>query len=279
MMASMFVGGTLYPMPGFRRRPILDLIARERITYFGGVPYMVASLAETPVRGRLDLSSLRVAFSSSAPLLVDDNRRFAEKYGVFVRQLYGSTETGTISVNLHSDPESKAPTVGTPLAGVRFETLDDDGKAVPAGEEGEVAISSPWAIRAYDGNPEANRESFRDDFYLSGDLGRIDDDGCLTLTGRKKFLINRAGYKINPLEVEQAIQSHPKVKEVVVLGAPSRYGDEVVRCVLVAGEPCTEDEIVEHCRHRIADFKVPSRIEFRDELPKSSTGKVLRSKL
>ena len=165
------------------------------------------------------------------------------------------------------------------LLSALFFDMDDDGKAVPVGEEGEVAISSPWAIRAYDGNPEANRESFRDDFYLSGDLGRIDDDGCLTLTGRKKFLINRAGYKINPLEVEQAIQSHPKVKEVVVLGAPSRYGDEVVRCVLVAGEPCTEDEIVEHCRHRIADFKVPSRIEFRDELPKSSTGKILRSKL
>ena len=279
MMASMFVGGTLFPMPEFRRRPILDLITRERITYFGGVPYMYASLAETPIRGHVDLSSLRVAFSSSAPLLVDDNRRFADKYGLFVRQLYGSTETGTISVNLHPDAESKAATVGTPLAGVRFETRGDDGKAVPAGEEGEVAIASPTAIRAYDGTPEANRESFRDGFYLSGDLGRIDEDGYLTLTGRKKFLINRAGYKINPAEVEQLIQSHPKVKEVVVLGAPSRYGDEVVRCVLVAEETCTEEEIVEHCRHRIADFKVPSRIEFRDELPKSPTGKVLRSKL
>ncbi len=98
-------------------------------------------------------------------------------------------------------------------------------------------------------------------------------------SGRKKFLINRGGYKVNPLEVEHAIQSHPKIKEVVVLGTPSRFGDEAVRCVAVTHEPCTEDEIVEHCRERIADFKIPSRIEFRDELPKSQTGKILRHEL
>ena len=90
---------------------------------------------------------------------------------------------------------------------MRFETRGDDGRAVPVGEEGEVAIASPTAIRAYDGNPEANRESFRDGFYLSGDLGRIDEDGYLTLTGRKKFLINRAGYKINPVEIEELIRN------------------------------------------------------------------------
>jgi long-chain acyl-CoA synthetase len=107
----------------------------------------------------------------------------------------------------------------------------------------------------------------------------LDADGALTLTGRKKFLINRGGFKVNPLEVEDAIRSHPKVREVVVLAAPSPHGDDLVRCVIVPDGDCTPDEIVQHCAPRIADFKIPTRIEFREELPKSETGKILRSKL
>jgi long-chain acyl-CoA synthetase len=150
---------------------------------------------------------------------------------------------------------------------------------MPPGMEGEVVIASPGAIRAYGGNPEASAASFRDGFYLSGDLGRKDADGHLRLTGRKQFLINRGGFKVNPLEVEEAIRAHPKVREVAVVGAPGSHGDDVVRCVVVTSEPCTPEEIVRHCEARIADYKIPSRIEFRDELPKSETGKVLRQRL
>ena len=279
MMTSMYVGGRLYPVPAFGRRPVLDLMTRERITYFGAVPYMFAILARSPIRGQVDLSSLRVAFSASAPLLPDDNRLFAEKYGTFVRQLYGSTETGTISVNLQDPADERLESVGLPLEGIRIEIRDEDGQPLPAGQEGEVVITSPHAITAYDGNPEATAASFRDGSYLSGDLGVMDAEGYLTLTGRKKFLINRGGFKVNPNEVEKAILAHPGVTEVVVLGAPSSFGDEVVRSVIVRDGPCTEGEIVEHCRTLIADFKVPSIIEFRDELPKSPTGKILRSEL
>jgi long-chain acyl-CoA synthetase len=279
MLTSMFVGGRLYPVPTFRRRQVLELITRERISYFGGVPHMFVILAETPPRAEFDLGSLRVVFSASAPLLPDDNRAFHARYGSYVRQLYGSSETGTISVNLDSDVASCLESVGRPLDGVRIEILDDEGRGLPAGAEGEVAIASPASIRAYDANPEATRKSFRDGLYLSGDLGRRDEQGRLTLTGRKKFLINRGGFKVNPLEVETAIQSHPKVREVVVLGAPGRHGDDLVRCVIVAGEGCTETEIVEHCAGQIADYKIPSRIEFRQELPKSDAGKTLRGEL
>ena len=168
MMTSMFVGGALYPVPVFARRPVLDLMTRERITYFGAVPYMFAILARSPARGQVDLSGLRVAFSASAPLLPDDNRLFAEKYGSYVRQLYGSTETGTISVNLHDPASERLDSVGLPLSGVRIEIWDEDGRPVPPGEDGEVVIASPHAITAYDGNPEATAASFRDGFYLSG---------------------------------------------------------------------------------------------------------------
>ena len=279
MMTSMFVGGTLHPVREFHRRHVLDRIARERITYFGAVPQMFAILADTPLRGVVDLSSLRTVFSASAPLLASDNRRFRERYGHWVRQLYGSTETGTISVNQSPDVESSLESVGTPLPDVSFRTVDDRGHDVKAGEEGEVAIASPAAIRGYQGNAEATAAAFRAGEYLSGDLGRLAPDGSLTLTGRKKFLINRGGFKVNPLEVEEAIASHPKVREVAVVGAPGPHGDEVVRCVIVPGEPCTAEEIVVHCGGRIADYKIPSRIEFRDSLPRTDTGKLLRHQL
>jgi long-chain acyl-CoA synthetase len=279
MLASMYVGAALYPLPEFKRRVVLDLITRERISYFGGVPSMFAILGDTPLRGSVDLASLRVVFSASAPLRPLDNERFAEKYGVFIRQLYGSTETGTISVNLDSDVETSMATVGAPLEGVAVAVLDESGEPLPPHREGEFAIRSPWAITEYQGNREATEQSFRGGWYHSGDLGFADERGQLTLTGRLKFLINRGGYKINPYEVEEAIQSHPKIADVVVVGSPSRHGDELIRCIAVASAPCTAEEIAEHCRSRIADFKIPSRIEFRDELPKTETGKMLRGKL
>ena len=279
MMTSMFVGGTLHTLPAFDRRRVLELITNERITYFGGVPYMFTLLADSPLRGAVDLTSLRVVFSASAPLLEGDNRRFLSKYGKSVRQLYGSTETGMISVNLGDDPMDKPESVGTAVPGVRIQIIGEDGAPLPAGIEGEVAIASPWAIMAYEGNPSATAEAFIDGAYRSGDLGIIDADGYLTLTGRKKFMINRGGFKVNPLEVEKAILSFPKVREVVVVGQASRFGDDIVRAVVVATENCEPEEIVEHCRARIADYKVPSQIEFRDELPKSQTGKILRHEL
>jgi long-chain acyl-CoA synthetase len=279
MLASMIVGGTLHPLRRFDRRGALALISGERITYFGGVPTMFVLLADTPARGEVDLSSLRIVFSASAPLLPADNRRFLEAYGHTVRQLYGSTETGTISVNLHDDPARCCESVGRPLPGVRLDVVDDRGRSLPTGEEGEVVIASPGAILGYEGNPEANAASFRAGFYLSGDLGRFNPDGCLVLTGRKKFLINRGGFKVNPLEVEEAIQSHPLVTEVAVYGAPGPHGDDLVRCAVVTSGPCTEREILDHCRGRIADFKIPSHIEFRDTLPRTETGKILRQKL
>lgn len=279
MLTSMFVGGTLYPVAAFNRRKVLETISRERITYFGGVPYMFVLLADTPPRDEVDFSSIRTLFSSSAPLLPEDNRRFQERYGLYVRQLYGSSETGTISVNLHERPGSCLESVGPPLEGIRVEILGEDREPVPPGEEGEVAISSPAAITSYEDNAEANAESFRGSFYLSGDLGVKDDQGYLTLTGRKKFLINRGGFKVNPQEVEAAIQSHPRVREVAVVGAPGSHGDELVRCVIVPEGELEKSEILQHCRERIADFKIPSRIEFRDSLPKSETGKLLRGKL
>ena len=278
MLLSMFAKGTLYPLPSFNRREVLRIISQERITYFGAVPYMYITLTVTPLRGAVDLSSIRTAFSSSAPLLPEDNRAFEGKFGFFVRQLYGSTETGTISVNMDQDIEESLESVGQPLDGVRVEIIDDEGTILPHGQLGEVGIASPAAITAYENNPTANAQSFKEGFYLSGDLGFKDDEGRLTLTGRKKFLINRGGYEVNPFETEKAIMGYKKVEEVVVFGVPTRHGDHSIKSLIVVNAPCTEKEIIEHCRSMIADYKVPGTIDFVKSLPKSQTGKILRNK-
>ena len=279
MMSAMAVGASLYPLAQFNRRDVLELITRERITFLGGVPQIYALLSHTPARGEVDLSSLRIAFSSSAPLLPADNRRFFERYGISVRQLYGSTETGTISFNGHSQPQSCPDSVGTPIGGVAVEVLDDAGKPVPHGVEGELAIRSPFAASGYVGNEAATRASFRAGAYLSGDLGTRDAQGHIRITGRKKFIINRGGFKVNPYEVEAALKEHPAVEDAVVYAAPGPQGDDVVCAIVVPPHAATAEELLAHCRARIADYKIPARIECRNSLPRSSAGKVLRSRL
>ena len=279
MLTALLAGASLYAVGRFAPRSVLRLINRERLTYFGGVPPMFALLAGAPPREAVDLSSLRILFSASAPLVPEDNRRFQRAYGLLVRQLYGSTETGTISYDDRVDAEDRLESVGRPLPGVSLAVLGEGGVRLPPGNEGETAVTSPFAAARYEGNAAATRRSFRDGSYLTGDLGRLDPDGYLTLTGRKGLIINRGGYKVNPVEVEEAIRRHPKVTDVAVTGAPGPHGDQIVRCLVVASESCSPEELVLHCRERIADYKIPSRIEFRERLPRTLTGKLLRGRL
>lgn len=278
MMASLRAGASLYPLQ-FDRQAIADLIERARLTVFIAVPFMFITLAQTNFRRKPDFTSLRLCISASAPLPQRFNHEFHDKFGMYVRQLYGSTETGTISVNRAPDPIHSLDSVGTPIKGVRFAVMDDAGKPVERGTVGEVAVASPAAIEGYDGLPEVNLQTFRNGWFLTGDLGKLDADGMLSLEGRIKFLINKGGFKIDPREVEQLLEGHPRVEEVAVVGMPTTYGDEKVKAVIVLRTPCTENEIAEFCRGKIADFKIPSVIEFRDALPKSPTGKIRRPML
>jgi long-chain acyl-CoA synthetase len=278
-MSAMHAGATLYPVDEFRRREVLELISRERISFLGGVPHIYALLAQTPGRGAADLSSLRVAFSSSAPLLAADARRFAERYGVPVRQLYGSTETGTISFNGAPRPQARPESVGTPLEGVWVSVVDERGAPVSPGAEGELVVRSRHAASGYLENEQATRASFHDGAYFTGDLGTMDEQGHIRITGRRTLMINRGGFKVNPYEVEAAIREHPKVDDVVVTAAPAAQGDELVCAIVVSSQGCTAQEILAHCRRLIADYKIPARVEFRDGLPKSAAGKVLRAQL
>ncbi len=261
-----------------KRHRALELIEQERATVFPGVPFNFRLMAEAPAS--VDLSSLRLCFSAGTALPRPSFEAFGERFGVLVRQLYGSTETGMITANMSDDPVATFESVGAPVGEVGVEIVDDDGAVVAAGEVGEVAVASPAMTAGYLGAEEVNREAFRGGRFSTGDLGRLDDDGLLYLAGRKKLLIEVGGYKVDPIEVEDVILEHPNISEAVVVGIASEVeGEELVKAVVVPSAECDEREVVGYCRERLANFKIPQLVEFRDEIPKSPLGKVLRKYL
>jgi long-chain acyl-CoA synthetase len=250
------------------RSRALELLEGEAVTVFPAVPFTFRLLAEAP--GEADLSALRLCFSAGTALPRPTFDAFGLRFGVPIRQLYGSTETGTLTANLDADPTASFASVGKPVGDVRVEIRD----------EGEIAVSSPAMTLGYADMDELNQRVFRDGWYLTGDLGRLDDEGRLFVTGRKKLLIEVAGHKVDPVEVEDVVAAHPKVREAVVVAVSGGSGGEqTVKAVVVAGDGCGEHEVIEFCRARLANFKVPRVVEFRDEIPKSPLGKILRKYL
>jgi long-chain acyl-CoA synthetase len=260
-----------------RRFRALELIEQERATVFPGVPFNFRLMAEAPAGA--DLSSLRLVFSAGTALPRSSFEAFGERFGLLVRQLYGSTEAGFMTVNLDPDPVATFESVGTPAGDVEIRIAEDEDDTLGPGE-GEVLVRSPAMTNGYSEMEELNREAFRDGYFHTGDLGRLDDEGRLYLTGRKKLLIEVGGYKVDPIEVQDVVVAHPKVREAVVVGAEGRVeGEELVKAVVVPNEDVDDRELVEFCRERLANFKVPQIVEFREEIPKSPLGKVLRKYL
>jgi long-chain acyl-CoA synthetase len=261
-----------------KRHRALELIERERCTVFPGVPFHYQLMAEAP--GSADLSSLRLCFSAGTALARESFDAFGEKFGVLVRQLYGSTETGFLAANLDADPVATFASVGRPIGEVDVEILDDEGAPAPTGEVGEVTVASPAMTSGYAELPDVNADAFAGGRFQTGDLGRLDAEGRLTITGRKKLLIEVGGYKVDPIEVQDVVEAHPMVAEAVVLGVPGKApGEEVVKVALVPSADVRERDVVDFCRERLANYKVPQLIELRDEIPKSPLGKVLRKYL
>jgi long-chain acyl-CoA synthetase len=279
MLASMLAGATLVPLPKYERRGVARTIEEHRVNIFIGIPFMFQVLAESRWPWPVDFSSLRHCFSASAPLPREVSVAFHDRYGHYVRQAYGSSETGSVAHNLADDPVESLESVGLPIQGVEVEIFTEDGTPAKSGEEGDVGIRSPAATREYPGLPEATAKAFKDGYFFPGDVGRKDAKGNIYLIGRKSLFINCGGYKVNPYEVEQVLERYSGVRLAVVVGMETPYGDERVRAVVVPDGECSREELISVCRDRLADYKVPSVIEFRDELPTSATGKVLRQEL
>lgn len=262
-----------------KRHRALELIETEKVTIFPGVPFNYRLMAESPTDA--DLSSLRLCFSAGMAMPRETFEAFGQRFGVLVRQLYGSTETGMIAANMSEDPVATFESVGTPVKGIELGIVDDDGEPMPAGETGEVTVAGPMVTEGYGDLPELTAVAFRDGRYFTGDLGRIDENGMLYLEGRKKLLIETGGFKVDPIEVEAVLLAHPEIEQAVVVGLDTDVpGEQRVKAVLVAvGAEPDRRKIVLYCRERLANFKVPQEVEFREEIPKSPLGKILRKYL
>ena len=283
LLAAVRSGATLVlfddPNPFLLQRGrALELLERERATIFPAVPFTFRLLAEAGEDA--DLSSLRLCFSAAAALPRATFDAFHARFGVPVRQLYGTTEAGCVTVNLDADPHATAGSVGRPLEGVELQVVDDAGQPLDPGRVGEILFASTAMTPGYSGLDELNREAFRDGSFVSGDRGRMDEEGRLFITGRRKLLIDVRGDKVDPIEIEDVLAVHPKVEQVVVVGVDSGVeGEQLVKAVVVPAGECGERELIRYCRERLADYKVPQRVEFLDEIPLSAAGKVLRKYL
>ncbi len=278
-ISAVKVGASIYVLGEFNRNKVIDLIEIESISIFPAVPFMLNVLAETLLHKPRDFSSIKLVISAGAPLSKEIFYKFHEKFGIYPRQLYGSTETGVISINISEDIEEKFDSVGLPVRNVEVKILRENGSQTDKNEDGEITIKSPSMTTSYYGLPEETEKAFRNGYYFTGDLGKIDERDYIYIVGRKKLFINVAGNKVDPAEVENLLLTHPKVKEVAVLGIKDIYGSESVKAVIVTKANMEIREVYDYCRGHISDFKIPRIVEFRDDIPKSPTGKVLRQHL
>jgi long-chain acyl-CoA synthetase len=283
MLAAMKSAATLVIMKDpqplmLKRMQLLELIEKEGITVFPGVPF----IAEALVSGSqtADLSSMRLFFVGGSALDRSTLDGFHEKYGIHVRQAYGATETGLACLDFDGAPVPTCDSVGRPVNGVTVKVVDESGRALPPMQEGEIGIKSPAMANGYHAMDELNERVFVDGYFYPGDTGRLDDDGRLFITGRKRRFIEVVGRKVDPAIVENALCKHPLVSEVSVLGVKNRTsGAEQIKAVIVTSSECSEAEIKKFCLQHLANFEVPQIIEFREELPRNQMGKILREKL
>jgi long-chain acyl-CoA synthetase len=235
------------------------------------------------IAGKVDVSSIRSCISGSAPLMRETKERFEELTGGKLVEGYGLSEAPTAT---HCNPlqgENRTGSIGLPFPDVdcRIISLDDGQTVLPPGEIGELAIYSPNVMHGYLNMPTETENTLRDGWLMTGDIARVDEDGYFYIVDRKKELIKPGGYQVWPREVEERLSRHPKVLEAGVAGVPDAYRGETVKAwiVLCPGETVDADELKEWCREELAAFKVPTQIEFRSELPKTTVGKVLRREL
>ena len=278
MNALVRAGGLLVIHPRFVPDAFLDAIAGHRITLFYGVPTMYIlflSLSKT-----LDFASIRLFFSAAAPLPADVERRWLERYGRPITQGYGLTECSPFAAWNH-DVTVRPGSVGTPIENVEMRVVDGEGRPVGDGQLGEILIKGPNVMKGYFGNAEATAQSLRNGWLHSGDVGYRDADGYYFLVDRVKDMINVAGFKVFPREVEEVLFRHEAVREAAVVGVPDPVRGEAVKAfvVLQEGRSVSADALQKLCRDAVAAYKVPERIEFIDALPKNPTGKILKKEL
>lgn len=274
-------GGRVVVMERFQSLPVLEALERAGITWFAGVPTMFAYLLEAMRESPRRLSKFRMGLSGGASLSSEHLRGFQESFGVPVLEVYGLTEsTGLVTGNPVYGIR-KAGSVGIQVSGVTVKLVDDDGREVPTGEVGELVFRGPNATVGYWRLPEATREAIRDGWVFTRDLARADEEGYYFIVGRKDELIICGGYNLYPREIEEVLSRHPAVAEAAVVGIADRDLGQVPKAFVVPKPGCALEprELLDFCGQHLARYKLPRDVEVRVELPKSSTGKILKKAL
>jgi acyl-CoA synthetase (AMP-forming)/AMP-acid ligase II len=278
-LLQLFRGGTVIVTSDTTPSNIFGMIDRYKATWTFMVPTMWAAVMNSEEVNTADLSSLRMIISGGSPLLTHIKEALLKRFpNAGLHEFYGGTEVGLISNLGPEDQRRKVRSVGRPVIGMFVELRDENGEVVPQGEVGEIHIGGATLIREYFNNPEATASARRGNFFTLGDMGRFDEEGYLYIVDRKKDMIISGGENIFPNDIEDVLHKHPAVNMVAVVGAPDpKWGEIVVAAVVLKpGRSATEAELIAHCKTELSNFKVPKKIDFRDQLPLSSFGKILR---
>jgi long-chain acyl-CoA synthetase len=261
---------------------VINTIKKTRPASMPGVPTLLIGLMGHPEvkAGKVDFSCLKFCLSGAIPLMVETKQRFESMTGARVLEAYGMTESTVVLSIGPFNGQWKEGSVGLPLPDVIVKFVDaaDPDKELPYGQEGEVVAKGPQVMQGYWNNPRGTEEMIKDGWLYTGDIGYMDSDGYIYLTSRKKDLIKPGGHQVWPREVEEVISAHPAVAEVGVAGIPDPVQVESVKAwvVLKPGEELSAEELQKYCRERLTAYKVPKYIDFREALPKTLVGKILR---
>ena len=276
--ASVLSGSCLTLIPRFDAEKALQIVARDGVTVFEGVPTMYAGLLHSASADEADMSSLRTCISGGSAMPVEVMKNFEKKFDCVVLEGYGLSETSPVASFNKPDQERKPGSIGTAVREVEMKLLDDDGGDVAQGEVGEIVVKGENVMKGYWGREEATAEAMQDGWFCTGDLARIDEDGYFFIVDRKKDLIIRGGYNVYPREVEEALYEHESVAEVAVIGmSDDNMGEEIGAAVaLKSGADVTEEDLRAFAKERLAAYKYPRSVWIVDELPKGPTGKILR---
>jgi len=283
MNLGLAIGAEMILLPRFKPAEVLAAIDRERPSIFIGVPTMYSALNAAGDSGGDDLSSLNFCISGGAPLPATIQRGFEEMTGCSLVEGYGLSETGPVCTVNPFTGVKKTGSVGLPLPGTVVEiiALDDPGRLLPAGEQGEICITGPQVMAGYANRAQDNVNAFLDGRFHTGDVGYLDEDGYLFIVDRIKELILSGGYNVYPRLVEEAVYLHDAVEEVAVVGVPDRHRGEVVKAFihLRDGANLTSGELRRFLKDKLAPFEIPRRVEFRGALPKTLIGKISKREL
>ncbi|MCM2998432.1 long-chain fatty acid--CoA ligase [Paenibacillus cellulositrophicus] len=279
---AVYNAGTLILVPRFEINQVLKIIDRRKPTVFPGAPTMYIAVIHHPEVHKYDLSSINICISGAAPLPLEVQERFEEVTHGKLIEGYGLTEASPVTHANNIWEKRKNGSIGIPLPDTEARVVHPEtGEELPLGEIGELVVRGPQVMKGYWNRPEDTERTLRDGWLYTGDLARMDDEGFFYILDRRKDLIIAGGYNIYPREIEEVLFEHPDVEEAVVAGVNDPYRGENVKAYIVLrkGSSVTEQELKQWCKERLAVYKVPKIYEFRESLPKTLVGKVLRRKL